>query len=216
MTDPVTQLAERAKRQTEMTVLMLKLQEERVRFDAATTLDCRSEKEATESIRQHLTPATLTEIIQAITETEKIKGKIYPKNPAYAGIHQTLHQARITKAELATWLQETLRTTYCSGNKYQPLPTHDEAWQTYSKIHAATTSKRYAAETLRYRTKPAIITDAELKQAAEWGFWDDMPLSLHRRLYKLMPVEKRTDLYSRCTPDQALTETRKHWDKTYV
>ena len=32
----------------------------------------------------------------------------------------------------------------------------------------------------------------------------------------MMPAGKRADIYSRCTPEEAMHETRKHWDKTYV
>lgn len=214
MIDP-EKLAERARHQTEMTILMLKLREEYVRFDAATTLGHRSESEAKSSVTRFTTPATEADVVAAIEEMQHIKGKIYPKEPRFARIHETLLQSRITKAALDIWLRECLRTTFCSGNKYQPLPTHDEAWGIYSKVFADTTPQRYAAETLR-STRPVKITDAEVRQAAEWGFWDDMPTSLHRRLYTMMPAGKRADIYSRCTPEEAMHETRKHWDKTYV
>jgi len=217
MTQPIEHLlAERARNQTAMTVLQLKLQEESIRWEAVTALGCRRENEAADAIRQQLTPATLEEIIRSLQEIERIKGKAYPKTPAYANIHDTLHQARISRALLAVWQRETLRTTYCSGNRYQPLPTHDEAWQTYSRVHTDTLPQRYAAETLRYRTKPVKITNGELVQAAEWGFWDDMPLSLQRRLYQMLPAGKRQEIYATCTADEAMQQTRKHYDKTYV
>lgn len=199
-----------------MTSLMIRFREESVRHDAAVTLGYRSEAEARDAVSRHLTPASERDIVAAIEELQHIKGKTYPKEPRYARIHETLTQARITKAALDRWLQECLRTTFASGNRYQPLPTHDEAWLTYSRVHNEMLPMRYAAETLRFRTQPVRITDAELRQAAEWGFWDDMPTPLHRRLYLMMPAAKRKDIFSRCTADEAETETRKHFDKTYT
>lgn len=216
MHEPIEQrIAERARHQTEMSILMLKIREENVRHDAATALGHRSENEAKSSVTRFTTPATESEIIAAIEELQHVKGKTYPKEPRFARIHETLLQARITRAALDIWLRECLRTTFCSGNKYQPLPTHDEAWGIYSKVYTDTTPQRYAAETLRC-TGPVKITDAELVRAAEWGFWADMPLSLHRRLYQLMPAGKRQEIYATCTADEALLETRKHYDKTYA
>lgn len=104
-----------------------------------------------------------------------------------------------------------MRTTFASGNRYQPLPTHDEAWQAYGKIYTDTTIKRHASDTLKYRVPPVKITDAELLDAARQGFFGDMPRSLHRRLYLMLPPAERARI-KQLPEDQALAETRKHYE----
>ena len=137
-------LQERSRQQTAMTDLMLKVKAEDRRYIAVETLCKKNEREALLEASRHLTKATTAEIQEAIQEIERIKGKKYPGAPPYAGIPDTLKQGGITQAELSVWLDACKKTTYCSGNKYQPLPTHDEAWQTYSKTHAEINLKRQA------------------------------------------------------------------------
>ena len=207
-------LQERSRQQTAMTALMLKIKAEDRRYIAIETLGKKNEREALIESSLHLTKATTAEIQEALQEIERIKGKKYPGTPPYAGIPETLKQGGITQAELPVWLDTCKKTTYCSGNKYQPLPTHDEAWQTYSKTHAEINLKRQAAETLKFRTTPITILDEELIQAAEWGFWDDMSANLRRRLFLLLPPKKQQSIRDReLPPDQAMQETRAHYDK---
>jgi hypothetical protein len=214
MTDITTTLALRSRKQTAMTALMLKIKAEDRRYIAVETLGKKNEREALQEATRHLTKATLTDITDALKEIERIKGKKYNGSPPYAGITDTLKQGGITQAELPVWLDACKKTTYCSGNKYQPLPTHDEAWQTYSKIHAEIYPKRLAAETLKFRTAAIPIIDEELIQAAEWGFWDDMSANLRRRIFLLLPQKKQQSIRDReLPPEHAMQETRAHFDK---
>ena len=214
MTDLSKTLQERSRQQTAMTALMLKIKAEDRRHQAVETLGKKNEREALLESSRHLTKATAAEIQAALQEIEHIKGKKYPGELPYAGIPDTLKQGSITQAEVPVWLDAVKKTTYCSGNKYQPLPTHDEAWQTYSKIHAEINLRRQAAETLKFRTTTVLILDEELIQAANWGFWDDMSANLRRRLFLLLPPKKQQSIRDRdLTPKQAMQETRAHFDK---
>lgn len=214
MIDTTKALQERSRQQTAMTALMLKIKAEDRRHIAQETLCKKNEREALLEATRHLSKATTAEIQEALQEIERIKGKKYTSEPPYAGIIDTLKQGSITQAELPVWLDAVKKTTYCSGNKYQPLPTHDEAWQTYSKIHAEINLKRQAAETLKFRTTTVTILNEELIQAATWGFWDDMSANLRRRLFLLLPPKKQQSIRNReLPPDQAMQETRAHYDQ---
>ncbi len=214
MNDISKALQERSRQQTAMTALMLKIKAEDRRFIAIETLGKKNEREALIESSRYLTKATTAEIQDALQEIERIKGKKYPAEPPYAGIIDTLKQGSITQAELTVWLDDVKKTTYCSGNKYQPLPTHDEAWQTYSKTHAEINLKRQAAETLIFCTRPVTILDEELIQAANWGFWDDMSANLRRRLFLLLPPKQQQSIRDReLLPEQAMQETRAHYDQ---
>lgn len=213
MSDLATALQERSRQQSEMTAIILKITAEACRYSAIETLGKVNEKEALQAALQHLTTATLTEIERAIQEVETIKGKKYLGEQPYAGIADTLHQGGITKAELNEWLTAVKRTTFNSGHRYQPLPSHDEAWQTYCKVHSELHHKKQAAETIRYRP-PITISNDELIQAATWGFWDELSANLRRRLYLLLPAEKKQAIKnSSMSPQQAMYATRCHYDK---
>ena len=217
MTDITTELQERSRQQTAMTALILKLKAEDRRYQAVQTLGKKNEREALLEATRHLTKATETELEEALKDIERIKGKKYNTQPPYVGIIDTLKQGSITQAEVPHWLDAVKKTTYCSGNRYQPLPTHDEAWQTYSKTHAEINPKRQAAETIKFRTTPIPILDTELIQAAQWGFWDDMSANLRRRLFLLLPPDKQQSIRDRdLTPQQAIQETRAHYDKQEI
>ena len=214
MTDITKNLALRSRQQTAMTALMLQLKAEDRRYIAVETLGKKNEREAQQEASRYLTKATSADITKALKEIECIKGKKYSGTPFYAGIPDTLKQGGITQAELQVWLDACKKTTYCSGNRFQPLPSHDEAWQTYSKIHAEVNPKRQAAETLKFCTTPITIIDTDLIQAAEWGFWDDMSANLRRRLFLLLPQKKQQSIRDReLPPEQAMQETRAHYDK---
>ena len=207
-------LRQRSSEQAAMTALMLKIKAEEVRYLAVETIGKKNEKEALTESTRYLSKATSAEITEALRELESIKGKKYTGEPPFAGIGETLQQGGITKAELPEWLSLCKKTTFCSGHRYQPLPSHDEAWQSYSKVHAETISKRLAAETIKYRTSPTKLLDAEVIQAAEWGFWDDMSANLKRRLFLLLPPEKQRSIRNReLSPEQAMQETRAYYDK---
>jgi len=197
--------------QTRIASILTRITLEAQKHDAITTLGHKTEKDAQQAAKRWLTAATRHDIILAIEELQTVKGKLYPKTPPYARIDDTLHQTRITQAELAIWLQECLRTTFASGNRYQPLPTHDEAWTVYSRIHTETAGKRFAAESLKYRIPQVKITDKELIDAAQQGFYPDMPRSLHRRLFQLLPSGERARI--RQLPEtEAISETRKWYE----
>ncbi len=214
MTDITATLRQRSADQAAMTTLMLKIKAEEVRYSAIESLGKKNEKEALTEATRYLTKASSAEIIEALREIESIKGKKYTGEPPFAGIDETLQQGGITKAELPEWLSLCKKTTFCSGHRYQPLPSHDEAWQAYSKVHAETYLKRLAAETVKYRTSTVKLLDNEVIQAAEWGFWDDMSANLKRRLFLLLPPEKQRSIRNReLPPEQAMQETRAHYDK---
>ena len=216
MNDPdiTATLRQRSSEQAAMTALMLKIKAEEVRYLAVETLGKKNEKEALTESTRYLTKATSAEITEALRELESIKGKKYTGEPPFAGIADTLQQGGVTKAELPEWLSLCKKTTFCSGHRYQPLPSHDEAWQSYSKIHAETFAKRLAAETIKYRTSTITLLDTEVTQAAEWGFWDDRSANLKRRLFLLLPVGKQRSIRTReLPPEQAMQETRAHYDK---
>ena len=214
MQDVTDIIRDRSRKQTEMTALMLKIKAEDARYIAVETLGKKNEKEALIEATRYLTKATTKEIEAALQEVECIKGKKYTGELPYAGIIDTLSQGGITQAELPEWISACKKTTYCSGHRYQPLPSHDEAWQTYSKVFAEIQLKRFAAETIKFRTTPVKLIDAEVVQAAAWGFWDDMSKNLKRRLYYLLPVEKQASIIERSqSPDDRMKETRTYYDK---
>jgi hypothetical protein len=207
-------LQERSRQQAAMTALMLKLRADYQRWESIETLGRKTEKDALQEASRHLTKAPKADILTALQELEGIKGKKYSGSVAYAGIDETLHQGGITRAELPEWLSACKKATFCSGHRYQPLPSHDEAWHTYSKVHGEMQGKRWAAEILKYRTTPVTILDAEAVQAAEWGFWDDMSINLKRRLFMLLPVKKRESIMEQYPlPQQRMQQTRIHYDK---
>jgi len=197
-----------------MTALMLKIKAEDVRYIAVETLGKTNEKEAGIEATKYLTKAKPSDIITALQEIERIKGKKYSGDIAFAGIPETLYQGGITQAELQEWLKACKQTTYCSGHRYQPLPSHDEAWQTYSKVHSEMIGKRFAAETIKFKTSPVRLLDTDIIQAATWGFWNDMSKNLKRRLFLLLPVDKQLSIKDRhLTPEEAMKETLKYYDK---
>ncbi|TLU53294.1 MAG: hypothetical protein FDX02_08490 [Chlorobium sp.] len=136
MTDITATLRQRSSEQAAMTALMLKIKAKEIRYIAVETIGKKNEKEALTESARYLTKASSTEITEALRELESIKGKKYTGEPPFAGIVETLQQGGITKAELPEWLSHCKKTTFCSGHRYQPLPSHDEAWQAYSKVHA--------------------------------------------------------------------------------
>ncbi len=206
-------LRNRSAQQAQMTALMHKIKAEQFRYIAVETLGKKTEKDTLLEASRHLTKATSSEILAALQEVESIKGKKYTGDPPYAGIALTLQQGGITKAELPDWITHCKRTTFASGNRYQPLPSHDEAWQAYSAVHTAITSKRLAAEQLKFRIPAVQLLDTEIRQAAEWGFWDDMSQNLKRRAFLLLPVNKQRAIREQdLTPEEAMQQTRAHFD----
>jgi len=226
-------LRQRSTEQSAMTALMLKIKAEEVRWLAIESIGKKNEKEALLEANRYLTRATEQEILEVLQELEAIKGKRYAsvqptaysatgsrvgqspyRGSPFAGIVQTLLQGSISKAELAAWFDACKKTTFNSGNRYQPLPTHDEAWQTYSKVHSELYPKRLAAEAVKYRAPAVHLLDAEVIQAAKWGFWDDMSANLRRRLFVLLPQAKQRSIRQRdLQPEQAMQETRAHYDE---
>ncbi|MEI6652562.1 MAG: hypothetical protein WCL42_08300 [Chlorobiaceae bacterium] len=212
--DLTATLRQRSSEQAAMTALMLKIKAEEVRYIAVETLGKKNEKEALLEASKYLTKARHSEIVEALQEIESIKGKKYVGNPPFAGIVDSLLQGGITCAELPVWVATCKKTTFASGHRYQPLPSHDEAWQTYSKVHTELYPKRRAAESVKYRTTTVALLDNEVIHAAEWGFWSDMSNNLKRRLFLLLPQEKQRSIRNRLLPpEQAMQETRAHYDK---
>jgi hypothetical protein len=178
------------------------------RQDAITALGAKTEREAKPIAGNHLTPATRADIIAALQKIERSKLKTYAsvKVPGidpdpYAGIPDTLLQSKISRVELLHWTDHIKRTTYASGNKYQPLPTHDEAWQAYSRIAADLYLDRQLARQIYY-TAPPALTDADIIAAAA-GYWYLMPHHLKQRAWRLIPEDERLAIRLRHPNDPA-------------
>jgi hypothetical protein len=206
MTDQTTQ-------QNAMSAMMLRIKTDYQRYDAIKLLGKKTEKDGLNEASLYLTKASAKEIESALLELEEIKGKKYQGKLPYAGIIDSFIQGGITNAELPVWLDQCKKSTFCSGHRFQPLPSHDEAWTTFSKVHSIIYPKRLAAETIKFRITVVTFLDAELVQAAEWGFWDDMSDALKRRLYLLLPIAKRS-IIKQLPPDEAMQATRNHYDKS--
>jgi hypothetical protein len=205
-------LHEESERQHELSVLSVKLREDFMRQDAIAALCRKTEKDALVEARRHMTKATKHEIIEAISMLETIKGKKYACQIAYAGIDETLFQGSITQAELSEWLETCKRTTFCNGTRFQPLPSHDEAWQVYSKVHSAMVPKVFSAQTLLYKP-PVKFLDREIIEAARRGFWPDMSIVLRRRLFLLLPPGIKQEIKNtQPNPDYAMLATKDYYE----
>lgn len=209
----------RGQRQAEMTALIGKLKSASQRIDDINSLGCKTEREAITEARKHLYPATENEIVYAIKNLESCKLKTYDSikvsginQTPYAGIPDTLKG--ISKADLATWLDKCKKTTFSSGNKYQPLPTHDEAWQIYVGIFQESHFLKHHANRLNTH-KAQSFTDEEVIKAATWGFWHSMPLDLRQRSYKLLPPDIKAAIVKqhKGDPDAAQEAVREYYDE---
>ena len=182
--------------------LMRSLTIEHQREQCAQTLSGQTTPEVTENANALLSNATLTDIINTLKKVEGIKCKSYSKiaisgaEPVpYAGIPGTLNQAIATKEEIAIWFDQIIKTSYANGTKYQPLPSHDEAWQTFFRVRSELTAKRYAAEQWIYTlSNIPVMTDEDIILAARWGFWQDCPITVKRRLFYLLPRQTRMSI----------------------
>jgi|GEM_PF-1672918 len=214
-------IANRSSNQLQMTELLGKLKAAGVRQDDVAALGCKTEPEALRQAAQHLTPATTGEIIDALHEIERIKLKTYQsvkvagiEPPPYAGIPDSLKG--ISKADLRTVVDKCRKTTFASGNKYQPLPTHDESWQIYAAVFQESHIIRQRAKHLKTGAIPTF-NDDEIRNAATWGFWHDMTLDLRRRAFQLLPDDVQNSIANRCkgNPDSAMQATKEHYDELY-
>lgn len=212
MNDTQRTLQAESDRQHEQSLLSAKIREDFMRQDAIAQLGRKTEKDAAIEARRHITKATKPEIVRALGHLETIKGKKYACQIPYAGIDDTLYQGSITPAELDEWLDACKRATFCNGTRYQPLPSHDEAWQVYSKVHTAMVPKVFAAQTVLYK-QPVKFLDREIIDAARRGLWNDMSLSVQKRLYLLLPVCERDRIRTeKLSPDAAKQATRDYYE----
>jgi hypothetical protein len=185
--------------------LMRSLTIEHQREQCINTLGGYTPHEVTANANALLNKAQTTDIINTIKKVEGIKGKCYAAirldgaTPVpYAGIPETLQQAIATQEELAIWYDQIIKTSFANGTKYQPLPSHDEAWQTFFRVRSELTAKRYAAEQWIYTlSRTPEMTDADITLAARWGFWQDCPITVRRRLFYLLPPETRLCIVTR-------------------
>ncbi len=219
MTITPTTIADRSRRQHDMTALLGKLKAASLRQDDIETLGCTTEPTALAQAALHLTHATAGEIIAAMQEIERVKLKSYASvkvagidPPAYAGIPDSLKG--ISKADLRAFVDRCRKTTFASGNKYQPLPTHDEAWQIYASVFQDSHIIRQQASHLRSSAKTAF-SDDEVISAATWGFWSDMTLELRRRAYRLLPADVKCSIAReyKGDPDGAMDAVREYYDE---
>lgn len=169
-----------------------------------TTLGGDSLHEVTSNANALLNKASRETIISALQKIEGIKGKVYAAvsivgatPPAYAGIPESLLSSYATIEEVAVWYDQVIKTSFANGTKYQPLPSHDEAWQTFARVRTELTGKRFDAERWLYtlRDKPDMSND-EIILAARWGFWGDLTITIKRRLFNLLPSATRLAIRS--------------------
>lgn len=212
-------IAERSRLQDDMSRLLSKLKLAQARIDDIITLGCKTEKEALDKASRHLRTAKSSEIIAAVKEVESSKLKTYASvkvpgvdPPLYAGIPDTLNG--ITVADLQVWTDQCKKTTFSSGNKFQPLPTHDEAWQVYVGIFQESHILKHHANHLRTCSVPRF-TDEEVKAAARWGFWHSMTLDLRQRAFKLLPADIKLSIKSQYIgdPEGAQEAVREYYDE---
>lgn len=215
-------IAQRSRQQHDMTLLIGKLKLHQQHADDISILGCKTEKEAKEKSSLLLTRASESDIIAALQDIERIKLKTYASvkvqgvnAPPYAGIPDSLRG--IHKADLNAFTDICKKTTFASGNKYQPLPTHDEAWQIYRSLFQEQHILRQHATNLRSRSLPKL-TDEDVQNAARWGFWNEMTLGLKRRAYRLLPDKVKDAIARDFTgdPDGAMTATKEHYDELYT
>ena len=219
MTLTTETIARRSRQQHDMTLLIGKLKLHQQHQDDIIAIGGKTERDAKDLALHHLTRATTDDIIAAMHEIERIKLKTYASvkvpgvnPPPYAGIPDSING--ITKADLRSFIDACKRTTFASGNKYQPLPTHDEAWQIYRQIFGDSHHLRQRANALRSRTLPKV-SDDDVQNAAHWGFWSEMTLDLRRRAYKLLPdnIKHAIARDHKGNPDGAMDATREWYDE---
>ncbi|NTV01480.1 MAG: hypothetical protein HGB04_01655 [Chlorobiaceae bacterium] len=215
-------ISDRSRRQHDMTALLGKLKAAGLRQDDVETLGCTTEPTALVQAALHLTHATAGEIIAAMQEIERVKLKTYASvkvagidPPPYAGIPDSLKG--ISKADLRSFVDRCRKTTFASGNKYQPLPTHDEAWQAYVGVFQGSHITRQHASHLKSGANPSF-SDEEVINAATWGFWRDMTLALRRRAYRLLPQQVRNAITRQYKgdPEGAMEAVREYYDELSV
>lgn len=184
--------------------LMTQLKIEQQKESCISALGGETLNEVTSNANALIRKASRNMIIAAIQKYEGIKGKAYAaitisgvQPPAYAGIPETLLSTTATVEEVAVWYDQIIKTSFANGTKYQPLPSHDEAWQTFSRVRTELTHKRFAADQWLYTLRDIPeMSNEEVILAARWGFWGDLTLDLKRKLFKLLPPANRIAIQS--------------------
>jgi len=198
--------------------LVAKLISHRQRHEAITALGAKTEQQAKPIAKRFVTPASAQQIIEAMQAIERTKLKTYASVKAsgidgdpYAGIPDSLQMSKISVAELEEWKTVIRRTTYASGNKFQPLPTHDEAWQAFSKVFTDLHPDKQTARTLLYTSVPDL-TDDDIRDAARL-YWDLMSHPLRQRAWRLIPDDEQQAIRRRYTndPDGAMQATADYY-----
>lgn len=219
-TDIQTELQHRSQNGSHINHLVYLLQQEQGRHDCRKQLGGATDAETTINARAMINPVQLNHINQWIRNIEAIKGKPYAKVGLVpdGGITATLHTARATAEELALWYDIISKTTYANGTRYQPLPSHDEAWQAFHRARTELAGKRNAAERWIYTFKKTIpMSIDQLIDAARNGLWEELPIESRRQLYKALPRKQKERITAaRYGAIQAEQETRKHYDKLYM
>ncbi|MCE1274683.1 MAG: hypothetical protein LWW75_09210, partial [Chlorobiales bacterium] len=198
--------------------LVAKLIANRQRHDAVIALNAKTEQQAKPTAKRYVTPASQKQIIEAMQSIERTKLKTYASVKAagidgdpYAGIPDSLEMAKISVAELDAWTREIRRTTFASGNKFQPLPTHDEAWQVFSRVFTELHPDKQTARTLLYTSAPEL-TDDDIRDASKL-YWDLMSHPLRQRAWRLMPDDDKASIKTRYQndPDGAMQATADYY-----
>jgi hypothetical protein len=200
--------------------LVAKLIVHRQRFEAIASLSAKTEAHALNIARRYTTCAGIDDITAALQTIERTKLKTYASvksagidGEPYAGILDLLHSAKISIAELDAWVIAIKRTTFASGNKFQPLPTHDEAWQTFSRVFNELHTAKLTARTL-LSTIPPKLSDEDIRTAARF-YWELMALPLRQQAWLLIPEDEQLAIRIRHpnNPDGAMQSTANYYNK---
>jgi hypothetical protein len=180
-------------------------------------LGAKTEQDALSIAKRHLRHASTDDITAALQAVERCKLKTYASVKApvgispepYAGIVQTLSRAKITLTELDAWIDTIKRTTFANGNKYQPLPSHDEAWQTFSAVSTELRLDKQLAHQIINQSAPKI-TDQDIINACKWDLWDHLPHQCKQQAWRIIPENDRAAIKLRYpnNPSAAMQATK--------
>ncbi|NTV98645.1 MAG: hypothetical protein HGA70_05735 [Chlorobiaceae bacterium] len=196
------------------------IRKETERCECIDALGGETDKEITANARALVNVASYDDIVSWIRKIESIKGKSYDqvnKMVPNCGIPGTFLGAKVSPEELVIWYDQVIKTTFANGTRYQPLPSHDEAWKTLSTVRNLLVCKKRHAELWLYTYKDMVpMAPEKLMQAAELGLWDDLPIRAKRTLFRLLPQKEKTRIKKENRGTTcAMQETRNYYDKTY-
>ncbi len=197
------------------------IRKETERCECIDALGGETDKEITANARALVNVASYDDIVSWIRKIESIKGKLYEqvnRSVPNCGIPGTFLGSKVSPEELVIWYDQVIKTSFANGTRYQPLPSHDEAWKVLYTVRDSLVSKKRYAEMWLYSYKDMVpMAPEKLIQAAELGLWDELPLRSKRTLFQLLPQKEKTRIRKENRGTTwAMQETRNHYDKTYL